>query len=390
MTSFIQFYLPLIMNVAKYFLFAGIPFLICYRLFPHVFSKSKIQSSIAVNKDFLREIRHSLLTTVILAAVVILILKTPLRDYTRLYTDLSTYGAWWIPFSLLLSLVLHDTYFYWMHRIVHSPALYRRVHLVHHKSVNPSPWASFSFHFLEAILEGMAAPIILFLIPMHPIALIMFGLLSFGINVYGHLGFEIAPKWLRRSFLFQWVTTSTHHNLHHSKFKGNYGLYFRVWDRLMGTENPEYVKEYDRIQERRFGAVNTSSTSLKTRLFVLFISFFSLATLSAAEPPTNIEGKWRFEDSGATVLIYKENGFYVGRLLDAGNDEDNQLLEGKGEIFILRDFKKVSDVKYCCGTTYAPKKKRTLSSTLVVVEEDKLRIDLKIGFLSGNRTLIRL
>ena len=99
MTSFIQFYLPLIMNVAKYFLFAGIPFLICYRLFPHVFSKSKIQSSIALNKDFLREIRHSLLTTVILAAVVMIILKTPLREYTRIYQPMARGGFLLVCYS---------------------------------------------------------------------------------------------------------------------------------------------------------------------------------------------------------------------------------------------------------------------------------------------------
>jgi len=44
--------------------------------------------------------------------------------------------------------------------------------------------------------------------------------------------------------------------MHHSKFKGNYGLYFRIWDRLMKTEHPDYVKDYDRIQERRFGTKN--------------------------------------------------------------------------------------------------------------------------------------
>ena len=50
------------------------------------------------------------------------------------------------------------------------------------------------------------------------------------------------------------INTSVYHNLHHSKFKGNYSLYFRWWDKLMKTENPDYVKEYDRIQEQRFGS----------------------------------------------------------------------------------------------------------------------------------------
>jgi len=88
----------------------------------------------------------------------------------------------------------------------------------------------------------------------HPLAFLLFTIVAFVINVYGHLGYEIAPKWFRHSFLFEIVNTSTHHNIHHKKIEGNYGLYFRVWDRLMGTENPNYVKDYDEIQLRRFGS----------------------------------------------------------------------------------------------------------------------------------------
>ncbi|RZK36489.1 MAG: fatty acid hydroxylase family protein, partial [Pedobacter sp.] len=93
-------------------------------------------------------------------------------------------------------------------------------------------------------------------LPMHKLAIILFVLVGFIINVYGHLGYETAPKWLRKSFLFEIINTSVHHNLHHSKFNGNYGLYFRIWDRLCKTENPDYVKEYDRVQTNRFGVEN--------------------------------------------------------------------------------------------------------------------------------------
>ena len=141
---------------------------------------------------------------------------------------------------------------------MHHPKLYRMIHLTHHKSVNPSPWTSYSFHFFEAITEALIAPIIMLLIPMHPIALIMFGMSSLFINVYGHLGFEISPRWFRKSIFFEFVNTSVHHNLHHEKFHGNYGLYFRIWDRIMGTEHPDYVKEYDRIQEQRFSKTSVS------------------------------------------------------------------------------------------------------------------------------------
>lgn len=253
MADYIDYLIPLIINVARYFLLAGIPFLIFYIFFPQAFSNSKIQARLAKRKDFLREIAHSLQTNLILAGVALLILKTPLSSYTQFYSDAGDYPLWWIPVSALLALLVHDTYFYWMHRLVHHPKLYRQVHKVHHQSINPSPWTSFSFHFLEAVCEAMVAPIVLLLIPIHPIGLLVFSFSSFAINVYGHLGFEIAPRWFRNSPFFQLFNTSVHHNLHHSKFKGNYGLYFRCWDKLMGTEHPDYVTAYDRIQSRRFG-----------------------------------------------------------------------------------------------------------------------------------------
>ncbi len=247
------FFLTLAVNILRYFILAGVPFLIFYMLFPKSFTRNKIQAKLARQKDFIREIFHSMQTTLVLACVALIILHTPINAYTQVYTDLSTYPLWWIPVSLFLTIVLHDTYFYWMHRAVHHPKIYKRVHLVHHKSINPSPWTSYSFHFYESILEAMVAPIVLLLIPMHPLSLILYATLSFMYNVYGHLGYEIAPRWFRYSFLFEIMNTSTHHNIHHAKFHGNYGLYFRIWDRLMGTEHPDYVKEYDKIQKRRFG-----------------------------------------------------------------------------------------------------------------------------------------
>ena len=149
-------------------------------------------------------------------------------------------------------LAIHDTYFYWMHRAIHHPKLFKYIHLVHHKSNNPTPLASYSFHVSESILEGLIAPILLLALPLHPLSLLIFSSVAFLFNVYGHLGYEIMPRWFRKSFLFEIFNTSTHHNLHHSKFKGNYGLYFRIWDRIMKTEHPDYVKEYDKLQRRRF------------------------------------------------------------------------------------------------------------------------------------------
>lgn len=240
-------------TLIRYLVLAGIPFLLFYMLLSSSTAKYKIQNRKAVKKDFLREIMHSGSSCLVFAAIMAITVFTPLRSHTLLYSNIHDYPLWWLPASLILSLVIHDTYFYWMHRLMHHKSIFRFTHVVHHQSVNPSPWTSYSFHLLEAVAEGAIVPILAFTLPMHQDVLILFTAVSLIINVYGHLGYEIMPKGLRHSYLFGIINTSVYHNLHHSKFKGNYSLYFRWWDKLMKTENPDYVKEYDRMQEKRFG-----------------------------------------------------------------------------------------------------------------------------------------
>jgi sterol desaturase/sphingolipid hydroxylase (fatty acid hydroxylase superfamily) len=64
-------------------------------------------------------------------------------------------------------------------------------------------------------------------------------------NVLGHAGFELMPAGFARSLWLGWLTTSTHHDLHHAASRWNYGLYFTWWDRLMGTEHPSYLEHLD-------------------------------------------------------------------------------------------------------------------------------------------------
>jgi len=37
---------------------------------------------------------------------------------------------------------------------MHHKKLFRWFHLVHHQSTNPSPWAAYAFHPLEAVVEA--------------------------------------------------------------------------------------------------------------------------------------------------------------------------------------------------------------------------------------------
>lgn len=231
----------------RYFVIAGIPFLIFYKILTSKFIKRKIQEQKASKKDFWREIINSMLTNLVFLASALLLLLTPLKTYTKIYENIHDFPLWYLPISLVLALIVHDTYFYWMHRTLHTKFLYKHFHKTHHLSTNPSPWAAFSFHLGEAVFESLIIFIIVFLIPIHPSMIIAFTLASLTINVYGHLGFEIMPKWFRKRWSFQIFNTSVHHNMHHQYFEKNYGLYFRFWDRIMGTENKNYVKRFEEV-----------------------------------------------------------------------------------------------------------------------------------------------
>ena len=143
-----------ILNNLRYFLVAGIPFLIFYIFYSKKFQILKIQLKEARKSDFIREIKYSLLSGFITAFIVAFLLRTSLRNNSLIYSDLNEYPTYWLLVSYALSILFHDTWFYWLHRFFHVRWIYKHVHNVHHLSVNPSPWTSFSFHFLKPLERG--------------------------------------------------------------------------------------------------------------------------------------------------------------------------------------------------------------------------------------------
>jgi sterol desaturase/sphingolipid hydroxylase (fatty acid hydroxylase superfamily) len=55
-------------------------------------------------------------------------------------------------------------------------------------------------------------------------------------GVTNHMGWEMFPRWLVHAPLGNWLITASHHERHHEEYKCNFGLYFRFWDRLCGTD----------------------------------------------------------------------------------------------------------------------------------------------------------
>lgn len=232
---------------SRYFLIAGIFFIIFYVFFSNKFENRRLQNKKHTHQDYKREIFYSVITIIIFSAIPVFFLTNSFtKPYTTLYTEISEQGWWYFFILFPILFLIHDTYFYWFHRLMHHPKLFKLFHLVHHKSTNPSPWTAYSFHPLEAVIESGIFVVFIFAFPVHPIHLFIFFLIMFIYNVYGHLGYELYPKNFNKNWIGKWINTSVAHNMHHQYFKGNYGLYFMFWDRWMNTVREDYDTKYEK------------------------------------------------------------------------------------------------------------------------------------------------
>ncbi len=127
-------------------------------------------------------------------------------------------NPYYLAALVLLAPAIHEVHFFAIHRLIHTPLLYKWVHSVHHNSVNPSPWSSLSMHPVEGFLYHAVAFWHL-IIPSNPIiAMFQLHIAGFG-AVNGHIGFD-------KLEVTEGTAIDSHayaHYLHHKYFEVNYG-----------------------------------------------------------------------------------------------------------------------------------------------------------------------
>ena len=237
----------LVLSIVRYVLFAGIAFLVFYVILKNKPVFQKIQQRFPTNKDFKREIFYSFVTFLIFSMAPLVLRHPFVKPHSKIYSDINAYGMVYFALVFPLMLIVHDAYFYFTHRMMHHPRLFKFFHVIHHKSVNPSPWAAFAFNPSEALIESGIIYVFVFTFPIHLLHLFVFLIFMTLYNVYGHLGFEIYSKGFNKHWLGRWINTSVNHNMHHQFFKGNYGLYFTFWDRVMNTLDKDYDEHFERV-----------------------------------------------------------------------------------------------------------------------------------------------
>jgi Delta7-sterol 5-desaturase len=187
-----------------------------------------------------RDINLAILSAGVFAIAAAFILSAYSWHITRIYIQPQQYGLWYLGISYILVLMLQDTYFYFTHRLFHHPSLFLWVHQGHHRSRYPTPWTSFAFDPLEAIVASLFLVGIVFMIPLHFITLIAVMTTMTIWAVLNHLGIDRLPSSFPHHWFGRWFIGPAHHSVHHLKYTLHFGLYFTFWDKLLGTQDLKY------------------------------------------------------------------------------------------------------------------------------------------------------
>lgn len=229
--------------LGRYFLMAGGAFWLFYSALRQGFTRRRLRFGPPKWELIQKDIELSIWSAVLFALLAAFVLSSYDAGKTQLYAAIDQHGLVYMGFSFVAVLLLQDTYFYFVHRLLHHPLLYKRLHYGHHRSKSPTPWTSFAFEPIEALIQGLFFVGLVFVLPLHFFTLLAAVTTMTLWSIATHLGFTLfspgSQHWWSRGLI-----GPAHHFIHHRQHRVHYGLYFTFWDRLLGTTDPEYEQTF--------------------------------------------------------------------------------------------------------------------------------------------------
>lgn len=224
----------LLVSVGAFLLFA-VPFSLIAWKDPPGLRKYRIQERRAnPDKVFWPSLQRLALNSTL--SLVLVTASWPIIRHTGVH--MGPLPAWYVIVGqVIFFMVLDDFLFYVLHRALHTPWLYKRVHAVHHRVTAPWAVAGAYFHPVEYLLitgSALAGPL---LVGAHLVTMWIWIVFRQWEASEGHSGYHFPFHPMH------WIPGydgPRFHDFHHAKFKGNYAGFFSYWDRLLGTLSEGY------------------------------------------------------------------------------------------------------------------------------------------------------
>ena len=246
-----QWLFNLATDLSRYAVFAVAVWFILWVLLRGPMASRKIRPSTPDARQLITEFAVSLRTLAIFSTVGVGMFALARLGLLPGPETALRFGWGWGVASFALMVIGHDAWFYWTHRAMHDRRLMRLFHRRHHRSHNPSPFSAYSFDLAEAVTQAAFVPLWLLIVPTSWPVVGLFMIHQIARNTLGHCGYEVFPSTADGRPLLGFMTTTTHHDLHHAEARWNFGLYFTWWDHWMGTEHPQYLARFAAASGRR-------------------------------------------------------------------------------------------------------------------------------------------
>ncbi|KAF2720594.1 ERG3, C-5 sterol desaturase [Polychaeton citri CBS 116435] len=250
-----------------------------------VFDKTTFQHPKYLKNQMKLEIQQTVRSIPIMAIFTVPFFLAEVRGLSFMYDTVSDPGVithpiiklcgshWnWLQFPVFL--MFTDFCIYWIHRALHHPTLYKRLHKPHHKWIMPTPFASHAFHPLDGYSQSVPYHLFPFILPLQKFSYIaLFTFIQIW-TVMIHDGEYVANSPI--------INGAACHTMHHLYFNYNYGQFTTLWDRLGGSyrqpnaelfqketkmaaeewkkqvkETESMVKEVEGSDDRSYGAEDT-------------------------------------------------------------------------------------------------------------------------------------
>ncbi|PHH81638.1 hypothetical protein CDD82_274 [Ophiocordyceps australis] len=215
------FFITWLFGILVYFIFAGLSFYF-------IFDKRTLHHPKFIKNQIWLEIKQANKAMPVMAIFTAPLFLLEVRGFGKLYdtTDQGP-GLWYNVLQFPLFLVFTDFCIYWIHRFLHHPLIYKRLHKPHHKWIMPTPFASHAFHPLDGFCQSVPYHLFPFLFPLQKMAYVFLFIFVNFWSILIHDG-----EYLTNNPI---VNGAACHSLHHSRFEVNYGQFFTAFDRLGGT-----------------------------------------------------------------------------------------------------------------------------------------------------------
>lgn len=143
--------------------------------------------------------------------------------------------------QIAFNLLCEDFVFHTMHKLLHRPWFYQRIHKVHHHYTNTVFYATVSTHPIEYIfgnaLPTMTGPLILGR-HCHVTTFLAWVWFRSDKSYTEHSGYDFSFSMHRCAPL---TIEYGYHVYHHSHNVGNYSNFFHTWDTVFGCNHAYYA-----------------------------------------------------------------------------------------------------------------------------------------------------